>query len=105
MSYEPQPSDESAAAIASPTPAATLPPTVPETPAVTDELAILDQLEADMTAVEQAITTLDRISADGVSGDQVGAEIAAAVSAARFGDPAAPDTPGTPGTPGAEDTV
>jgi len=50
-----------------------------------DEMAVLDQLEADLTAVEQAITTLDTISSDGVGGEQAAAQIAAAVSAERFG--------------------
>lgn len=51
----------------------------------TDELEILDQLEADLTAVDQAITTLDRISSDGVGGEQAATEISAAVSVERFG--------------------
>jgi hypothetical protein len=53
-----------------------------------DELAVLDQLEADLTAVEHGITTLDQISSDGAGGEQAAAEIAAAVSVERFGAPA-----------------
>ncbi|HTO01771.1 MAG TPA: hypothetical protein VL068_13960, partial [Microthrixaceae bacterium] len=50
-----------------------------------DEVVELDALESDMAAVEQAITTLDEISARGVGGELAANEIAAAVSKDRFG--------------------
>jgi hypothetical protein len=50
-----------------------------------DELVVLDQLEADLAAVEQAITTLEQVASDGIGGEQAAAQIAAAVSADRFG--------------------
>jgi hypothetical protein len=53
---------------------------------VSDELALLDELEADLTAVEEAMATLDRITADGVGGAAAATEIAAVVSADRFPD-------------------
>lgn len=51
----------------------------------TDEVRELDALEADMAAVEQAITTLDEIHARGVGGELAANEISAAVSEERFG--------------------
>ena len=53
---------------------------------MSDELALLDELEADLTAVEEAMATLDRITADGVGGAAAATEIAAVVSADRFPD-------------------
>lgn len=95
MSYEsPPPATPDAADPDSAVPASA----GPEAAVVIDELAILDQLEADLAAVEQAITTIDRITADGVGGDRAGAEIAAAVGLDRFGT-------GVPGAPGAADTI
>ena len=73
-----------------PTPATT--PSHSDGPDGSDELAILDQLEADLIAVEQAITTLDQISSDGVGGEQAAAEIVAAVSTGRFGHDASGDS-------------
>ncbi len=61
-----------------------------------DDDAVLDQLEADLTAVEHAISTLDRVTAEGEGGESAANQIAVAVSAARFGvgstDAAAPPT-------------
>lgn len=53
---------------------------------MSDELALLDELEADLTAVEEAMATLDRITADGVGGVAAATEITAVVSAERFPD-------------------
>ena len=50
-----------------------------------DELAVLDALEAHLAAVEQAISTLEQVAGDGIGGAQAAAQIAAAVSAERFG--------------------
>lgn len=50
-----------------------------------DDEAVLDQLEADLTAVEHAISTLDRVTAEGEGGESAANQIAVAVSAARFG--------------------
>ena len=50
-----------------------------------DDDAVLDQLEADLTAVEHAISTLDRVTAEGEGGESAANQIAVAVSAARFG--------------------
>lgn len=67
----------------------------PEAPAAeapsapSDELAVLDQLEADLTAVELAIESLERVASEGLGGDDAAAQIAAAVSVERFGAPAA----------------
>lgn len=47
-------------------------------PAV-DELAVLEQLESDLAAVETAIATIDQIGAGGMGGEQAATEIAAAV--------------------------
>ena len=57
----------------------------PVAPAADDELAVLDSLEADLAAVEQAIATLEQVASDGIGGEQAAAQIAAAVSAERFG--------------------
>ena len=53
--------------------------------ALVDDDAVLDQLEADLTAVEHAISTLDRVTAEGEGGESAANQIAVAVSAARFG--------------------
>ena len=50
-----------------------------------DDEAVLDQLEADLTAVEHAISTLDRVTAEGEGGESAANQIAVAVSAERFG--------------------
>jgi hypothetical protein len=55
-------------------------------PAAPDELAVLDELEADLAAVELAIESLERVAADGHGGEDAAAQIAAAVSVERFGD-------------------
>ena len=50
----------------------------------TDELAVLDALESDLVAVEQAIESLDRVSSE-VDGGECGAgEMTAIVSPQRF---------------------
>lgn len=69
-------------------------PDVPSTPdlaADQDELAALDQLEADLAAVEQAITTLEQISTDGSLGDSAASQIATAVPQDRFASAATSD--------------
>ena len=69
-------------------------PDVPRTPdsaADQDELAALDQLEADLAAVEQAITTLEQISTDGSLGDSAASQIATAVPQDRFASAGIPD--------------
>jgi hypothetical protein len=53
-------------------------------PGEQDELEVLDQLESDLAAVEQAITTLEQISTDGSLGDSAASLIAAAVPQERF---------------------
>lgn len=50
-----------------------------------DELAVVDQLEADLSAVEQAIESLERVATEGLGGEQAAAQISAAVSHERFG--------------------
>jgi len=52
---------------------------------VRDELAVLDDLEADLVAVEQAIESLERVSSEGLDGAEAATRIAAAVSVDRFG--------------------
>lgn len=52
-----------------------------------DELEVLDQLEADLAAVEQAIAGLDRVASEGLGGEAAADQIAAAVSVDRFGGP------------------
>lgn len=52
---------------------------------VADEVAVLDELEGDLSAVEQAIESLERVSVEGLVGDEAAARIAAAVSIDRFG--------------------
>jgi hypothetical protein len=59
---------------------------------VQDEIAVLDQLESDLAAVEQAIERLDHITAEDVEGEIAAARIDAAVSAERFGT-TSPDHP------------
>lgn len=66
-------------------------PTAPDSAADQDELAALDQLEADLAAVEQAITTLERISTDGSLGDSAASQIATAVPQDRFASAATSD--------------
>lgn len=55
-------------------------------PAAADELEVLDELEADLAAVELAIESLERVAVDGHGGEDAAAQIAAAVSVERFGD-------------------
>lgn len=50
-----------------------------------DELAVLDGLEADLSAVEQAIESLEQVSTEGLIGEAAALHIAAAVSTERFG--------------------
>jgi hypothetical protein len=57
---------------------------------VQDEISVLDQLESDLAAVEQAIERLDHITAEDVEGEIAASRIDAAVSAERFGA-ASPD--------------
>lgn len=52
---------------------------------MSDELVVLDGLEADLVAVEHAIERLDAISAEGPDGPDAAARIAAAVPDERFG--------------------
>ena len=66
-------------------------PTAPDSAADQDELAALDQLEADLAAVEQAITTLEQISTDGSLGDSAASQIATAVPQDRFASAGIPD--------------
>ena len=66
------------------------------------ETDLLDRLEADLAAVDTAIATIERISTDGVGGEQAAVEINAAVSPERFGTaetPAAVDVVGRSGPP------
>lgn len=60
-------------------------PEQPERQEPQDELAILDQLEADLAAVEQAITTLEQIATEESVGESAAVHIAAAVPQERFG--------------------
>lgn len=57
-------------------------------PAADDGL--LDQLEADLAAVDTAIETIERIAAEGTGGERAAAEIRAAVSPERFDPGPAP---------------
>jgi hypothetical protein len=66
----------------------------PDPSGVDDELAVLDELEADLAAVEQAIESLERVSVEGLVGDEAASRIAAAVSVERFGVGAAEAAPG-----------
>ena len=50
-----------------------------------DELEVLDRLEADLSAVEQAIESLEQVSTEGLVGEAAARRIAAAVSVDRFG--------------------
>lgn len=68
-----------------PEPQDTASPNAPTPSAELDDDAVLDQLEADLTAVEHAIATLDRVTADGEGGEAAASQIAVAVSAERFG--------------------
>ncbi len=71
-------------------------PAVEPAVAPADDEAVLDQLEADLTAVEHAISTLDRVTAEGEGGESAANQIAVAVSSARFGvEPAAGEGTGT----------
>ena len=72
-----------------PTPESRLRPTTADATVASDELAVLDQLEADLTAVEQAMESLERVASEGLGGDDAAAQIAAAVSVERFGATAA----------------
>lgn len=63
----------------------TTPAPTPDAPAAEDELVVLDGLEADLSAVEQAIASLEQISVEGVGGEVAAARIAAAVPLDRFG--------------------
>ena len=49
-----------------------------------EELAVLDGLEADLVAVEQAVESLERVSSEGLGGAEAATRIAAAVSVERF---------------------
>lgn len=60
-------------------------PTAQDVGGVLDELAVLDQLESDLTAVEQAIASLERVATEGLGGEDAATQIAAAVSVERFG--------------------
>lgn len=64
---------------------ATSEPTAQDAGGVLDELAVLDQLESDLTAVEQAIASLERVATEGLGGEDAATQIAAAVSVERFG--------------------
>ena len=66
-------------------------PSTPDSAADQDELAALGQLEADLAAVEQAITTLEQISTDGSLGDSAASQIATAVPQDRFASAATSD--------------
>lgn len=64
------------------------PDSTPVAPAVdpaADELVVLDRLEADLSAVEQAIESLEQVSTEGLVGEAAARRIAAAVSTERFG--------------------
>ena len=54
--------------------------------ATADDAELLDGLESDLVAVEEAMGTLDRIAADGVGGSAAAEQIASVVSAQRFPD-------------------
>jgi hypothetical protein len=55
---------------------------------------LLDQLEADLAAVQSAIETIDRVAAEDLPGSVVADQITAVVSAERFGGaPAAVASP------------
>lgn len=73
--------------------------------AAADDEAVLDQLEADLTAVEHAISTLDRVTAEGEGGDSAANQIAVAVSDARFGVEPAADGPVADGPAAGEHTA
>lgn len=73
------------------------PAPTPDAPAAEDELAVLDGLEADLSAVEQAIASLEQISVEGVGGEVAAARIAAAVPLDRFGGPAPSPAVGSAG--------
>jgi hypothetical protein len=83
-------------AVADPSPSAAEAPAPadPDPSGVVDELAVLDELEADLAAVEQAIESLERVSVEGLVGDEAATRIAAAVSVERFGAGAAERAPG-----------
>jgi transposase len=71
--------------VGAPVPPAPVPEPAQAADAVLDELAVLDQLEADLAAVEQAVESLERVAVEGVGGEAAAAQIAAAVSVERFG--------------------
>lgn len=76
------------------------PDTAPEPAGATDAAhrpEVLEALEADLAAVEEALATLDRITADGGDGAAAAAQVAAVVSVERFPDPD-PDPDPTPAT-------
>ncbi len=52
---------------------------------MSDELAVLDGLEADLAAVEHAIERLDALVAEGSDGPDLAEQIAATVPEERFG--------------------
>ena len=68
---------------------------------VTPEVDPLPELEADLAAVEAALASLDRIDAEGRTGDAVVAEIRAVVDPERFGRP----SPGATVSSFADETV
>ncbi len=61
------------------------PPVAPAVDPGADELVVLDRLEADLSAVEQAIESLEQVSTEGLVGEAAALRIAAAVSTERFG--------------------
>jgi hypothetical protein len=54
--------------------------------AAEDDAEVLEALEADLVAVEEAVHTLDRIAGDGIGGTAAAEQINSVVSAARFPD-------------------
>ena len=85
------------------TPAPT-PDATHDAPAAQDELVVLDGLEADLSAVEQAIASLEQISVDGVGGEAAANRIAAAVPLDRFGGTSPAQAVGAEGDPSAQTT-
>jgi hypothetical protein len=82
-SPRPAPADDVVAPVDAVAPVVADPP--PAVAEERDELVVLDQLEADLSAVEQAIESLERVTAEGLGGDAAASRIAAAVSVERFG--------------------
>lgn len=87
------PNDPAATPAVDPEPRGPADPAGPAVEARDDvDEAVLERLEADLVAVEEALATLDRITAEESSGAAV-AQIEAVVSAQRF--PLADDVDGT----------